>query len=196
MTQTEDKGSAAVVHAVAIKRGHVIKWRGQLWRVLDTQQTSFGKRGAYHQMKLANLDDGHVETERFSSSEEVEKAFLDSHAMQYLYQDGSNYVFMDPQTGEQVLVSEDVLKDALPYLAYNTQAQVQLHEGRAVAVELPPSVVLEVIKTEPAVRGDTATAVTKPAEVETGLVVKVPGHIKTGDRIEVDTRTGEFLGRA
>jgi len=185
-----------VARAVAIKRGHVIKWRGQLWRVMDTQQTFFGKRGAYHQMRLANLDDGHVETERFSSDQEVEKAFLESHAMQYLYQDANSYVFMDPQTGDQTHISEDVLEDALPYLAYNAEAQVQLHEGRAVAVELPPSVVLEVVKTEPAVRGDTATSVTKPAEVETGLVVKVPGHIKIGDRIEVDTRTGEFLGRA
>jgi elongation factor P len=116
--------------------------------------------------------------------------------MQYLYQDGPGYVFMDNKTGEQILIGPEVLADVLPYMAYNAEVQVQLNEGRAVSVELPPSVVLEVTKTEPAVRGDTATAVTKPAEVETGLVVKVPGHVKTGDRIQVDTRTGQFLGRA
>ncbi len=182
--------------AVQIKKGNVITWRDQLWRVVSTQQTFIGKRGAYFQMKLQNLDDGHVETERFSSDQDVEKAFLETRRMQYLYQDGPGYVFMDPGAGDQIHLGEQTLRDILPYLAYNAEVEVQLHEGKAISVELPASVVLEVTKTEPAVRGDTATAVTKPAEVETGLVVKVPGHIKTGDRIQVDTRTGEFLGRA
>lgn len=179
-----------------IKKGNVIKWRDQLWKVADTQQTFTGKRGAYFQIKLQSLDDGHVETERFNSGQDVEKAFVETRRMQYLYQDGHSYVFMDPVTGDQVLIGEAVLSSVLPYLAYNAEAEVQLHEGRAVSVELPASVVLEVTRTDPAVRGDTATAVTKPAEVETGLTVKVPGHVKTGDRIQVDTRTGEFLGRA
>ncbi|MHC4481804.1 MAG: elongation factor P [Planctomycetota bacterium] len=179
-----------------IKRGNVIKWRGQLWRVTETQQTFTGKRGAYFQMKLQSLDDGHVETERFNTSQEVEKAFVESRRMQYLYQDGPNYVFMNPDTGEQILIGEGILRDALSYLAYNAEVEVQLHEGRPVSLDMPASVALEVTKTEPAARGDTATAVTKPAETETGLVVKVPGHVKTGDRIQVDTRTGAFLGRA
>ncbi len=182
--------------AVQIKRGNVIKWRDRLWRVVDIQQTFIGKKGAYQQMKLQNLDDGHIETERFSSGENVEKAFLETRRMQYLYQDGAGYVFMDPSSGDQIHISGGLLEGVLPYLAYNAEAEVQLHEGRPVSVELPASAVLEVVKTEPAVRGDTATTVTKPAEVETGLVVKVPGHVKTGDRIQVDTRTGEFLGRA
>jgi len=185
-----------VARAGQIKRGHVIEWRGRLWKVTDTQQTFIGKRGAYIQMKLQSLDDGHVETERFSSDQEVSKAFLESVRMQYLYQDGTSYIFMDPATGDQVPIGEELLSDQLPYLAYNTEVQVQFHEGKAVSVELPASVVLEVTHTEPAVRGDTATAVTKPAQTETGLTVRVPGHIKTGDRIQVDTRTGEFLGRA
>ena len=185
-----------MARAGQIKRGHVIEWRGRLWKVTDTQQTFIGKRGAYIQMKLQNLADGHVETERFSSSQEVEKAFLEARRMQYLYQDGPGYVFMEPDSGDQVTLSREVLADVLPYLAYNVEADVQFHQGQAVCVNLPPSVVLEVTKAEPAVRGDTATAVTKPAEVETGLVVRVPGYIKNGDRIQVDTRTGEFLGRA
>lgn len=182
--------------ATQIKRGNVIKWREQLWRVVAVQQTFTGKHGAYYQMKLQNLEDGHVETQRFGTSDDVERAFVEARRMQYLYQDGPSYVFMDPTTGEQVHIGEPLLKDALPYLAYNAEVEVQFHQQRAVALELPASVELEVTRTDPAVRGDTATSVTKPAEVETGLVVKVPGHIKTGDRIQVDTRTGEFLGRA
>ena len=116
--------------------------------------------------------------------------------MEYLYPDVGSYVFMDPKTGDQVHISEGLLRDVLPYLAYNAGVDVQLHEGRPVSVELPTSVVLEVTKTEPAVRGDTATTVTKPAELETGLVVKVPGHIKTGDKVRVATEDGSYVERA
>lgn len=182
--------------AVHIKKGNVVVWREDLWRVTGTQQTFTGKRGAYHQIKLQSLSDGHVETQRFSSDDNIEKAFLETRRMQYLYQDGPSYVFMNPATGEQVHVGENVLEEALPYLAYNAVLEVQIHEGKAVAVDMAASVVLEVTQTDPAVRGDTATGVTKPATVETGLVVKVPGHVKTGDRIQVDTRSGEFMGRA
>ncbi len=190
------KERRSVVRAGQIKRGNVIKWRDQLWKVVDTQQTFVGKKGAYFQMKLQSMDGGRTVTERFNSGQQVEKAFLETRRVQYLYQDGSSYVFMDPGTGDQIHIPEDALGEALPYLAYNAQVEVRLHEGKTVSVELPASVVLEVTRTEPAVRGDTAATVTKPAEVETGLSVKVPGHIKVGDRIQVDTRTGQFLGRA
>ncbi len=182
--------------AVQIKKGHVIEWQDQLWKVVDIQQTFFGKRGAYFQMKLQNMADGHVEMGRFSSDQEMKKAYLETRRMQYLYQDGSSYVFMDPSTGDQVHMDEDTLSDALPYLAYNAEIEVQTHEGKPIAVELPSSVVLEVTQTDPAVRGDTATSVTKRAQLETGLTIKVPGHVKTGDKVQVDTRTGEFIGRA
>jgi len=185
-----------VPRAGQIKKGHVIEWRDQLWKVTDTQQTFIGKKGAYFQMKLQSMDDGHVETERFGSDQELKKAFVATRRMQYLYQDGNSYVFMDPNTGDQIHIHEDVLGAALPYLAYNAEVEVQSHEGRPISVALPSSVVLEVTQTDPAVRGDTATSVSKPAQVETGLSVKVPGHVKTGDKIQVDTRTGEFLGRA
>jgi elongation factor P len=185
-----------MARAVQIKKGNVINWRDALWKVVDTQQTFIGKKGAYIQMKLQNVSDGHVETNRFSSSEEVDRAFLTVRRLEYLYADGVSYVFMDPSTGDQVHVGGDVLEGVLPYLAYNAVAEVQFHESTPIAVELPASVVLEVTKADPAVRGDTATSVTKPAELETGLVVKVPGHVKKGDKVRVDTRTGEFLGRA
>ena len=182
--------------AVQIRRGNVIKFRDQLWRVTETQQTFTGKRSAYFQMRLRSLADGHVETERFNTDQNVEKAFLETRRMQYLYQDGNSYVFMEPNSGEQVHLGEALLEDVLPYLTYNAEVDVQFHEATPVAIEMPSSVVLEVTVTEPAVRGDTATGVTKPATVETGLVIRVPGHIKMGDKINVSTSTGEFQGRA
>ena len=185
-----------MIEAGAVRKGNVIQYEGGLWLVLDTQVTSTGKRGAYTQIKMQSLDDQHIETQRFSTSDKIEKAFLEKRRMTYLYQDGAQYVFMEPESGEQIHLSEDRLEDVIPYMAYNAEVEIDFHEGRAVTVELPPSVVLEVTKTEPAVRGDTATGVTKPAEVETGLTVKVPGHIRQGETIRVDTRTGEFLGRA
>jgi len=184
-----------VTRAVQIKNGNVIEWRDGLWKVVSSHQTFVGKRGAYMQMKLQSIDDGHIETHRFRSSDEVERAFVETRRMEYLYEDGVSYVFMEPKTGQQVHLGKAFLSEALPYLAYNTQVEVQFHGDRPVAVAMPPSVALEVIRTEPAVRGDTATAVTKPAQVETGLTVRVPGHITTGERIRVDTRSGQFLGR-
>ena len=184
------------MRAGEIRRGNAIKFRGGLWIVLDTRVAYVGKRGAYAQVKMQSLSDHHIETQRFSTSDDVEKAFLESRTLTYLYCDGAAYVFMDPDTGDQISVGEDRLKDALPYLAYNAEVDMKFCEGEPVQLELPSSVALEVTETDPAVRGDTATAVTKPATVETGTVVKVPGHIQQGEKIRVDTRTGEFLGRA
>jgi len=116
--------------------------------------------------------------------------------MTYLYQDGDSFVFMDPKNGDQISLSPSMLEDEAPYISYNSDVEIESYQGRPLRVNVPTSVVLEVTQTEPAVRGDTATSVTKPAELETGLVVKVPGHIKVGETIRVDTRTGEFLGRA
>ena len=184
------------MQAVDVKRGNVIKYEGELWQVLDTQQTFTGKRGAYIQFKLQRLKDDHIETKRFSSSEELEKVFLEQRKMQYLYQDRTDRVFMDLESGEQVSLDEEKLEDVLPYLAYNAEVQLSFCNGEAVSVALPPSVVLEVVKAEPAVRGNTATGVTKPVELETGLTIKVPAHVRQGDRVKVDTRTAEFIGRA
>jgi len=163
---------------------------------MGNEQVFSGKRGAYHQLKLQSVTDGHVEQNRFNSTDNVEKVSLDVRNMEYLYPDGNSYVFMDPQNGEQLHIPEDVIKDALPYLSYNIRLDICFHEDKPISVELPPSVVLEVTHTEPSTKGGTITAVPKPAELETGLVVKVPGHVKIGDRVQVDTRTGEFMGRA
>lgn len=174
----------------------MIEFRDTLWQVLDSQVTYVGKRGAYVQVKMQSLDDQHIETQRFSTSDSVERVFLESKTLTYLYGNPDSFVFMDPQTGDQVEVAAGKMADAASYLAYNAEVAIDLCKGKPVRVEMPASVVLEVTKTEPAVRGDTATAVTKPAELETGITVKVPGHIRQGEKIRVDTRTGEFLGRA
>ena len=185
-----------IIEAGDAKKGNVIEYENQLWVVLDTQVTYVGKKGAYTQIKMKNLEDNHIETQRFSTSDRIEKAFVETRRMTYLYEDTAGYVFMDPETGQQTHLDEGLLEDVLPYLAYNAEVEVEFYEDKPVGVDIPANVVLEVTKTEPAVKGDTATSVTKPAEVETGLTVQVPGHIKEGEKIKVDTRSGEFLGRA
>lgn len=185
-----------MIRAGEIRKGNVIEFRDALWQALDTQITYVGKRGAYVQVKMQNLDDQHIETQRFSTSDNVERAFLESKTMTYLYGNPDSFVFMDPETGDQVEVDASKMEDVASYLAHNAEVAIRFCKGRPVRIEVPASVVLEVTKTEPALRGDTATGVTKPAEVETGITVKVPGHIRQGEKIRVDTRTGEFLGRA
>ncbi len=185
-----------MIQAGDIRKGNVIRLEEVLWLVVDTQVTYVGKRGAYIQVKMKNLQDQHIETRRFSTSESVEKAFLESRKMVYLYRDAEHFVFMNPETGEQTPIHEDDIKAVAPYLAYDEEVDMEFCNGRPVRVQVAPSVALEVSRTEPAVRGNTATGVTKPAELETGLRVKVPGHIQQGEKIRVDTRTGEFLGRA
>lgn len=185
-----------MIRAGEVRKGNAIEFRDGLWVVLDTHVTYVGKKGAYVQIKMQNLDDQHIETQRFSTSDTVEKAFLESKTMTYLYSDGNNFVFMDPETGEQVELDPAKTEGVSDYLAYNSEVEMRFCKGKTVQVELPPSVVLEVTKTEPAVRGDTATGVTKPAELETGITLKVPGHIVQGEKVRVDTRTGEFQGRA
>jgi elongation factor P len=185
-----------MIQAGNVRKGNVINYKDSLWVIIDTQEAHVGKRGKYAQLKMKNLDDGHIETQRFSTSDKIEKAFLETKQMTYLYEDTAGYVFMDPETGQQVHLGEEILSDMLPYLAYNITLDISFYQGTPVAIEKPANVTLEVVKTEPAVRGNTATNVTKPAEVETGLTVKVPGHIRKGDKIRVDTRTGEFMERA
>ena len=185
----------AVIEAGSVRNGNVIEYEDELWVVLDTQQTFVGKKGAYVQIKMKSLEDGHIGTQRFSTSDKVEKAYVESKRMTYLYEDTAGHVFMHPETGEQVTIGRDMLEDVLPYLAYNAEVEVEFHGDRALTVELPPSVVLEVTNTEPAVKGDTATNVTKPAYLENGYEIQVPLFLNEGDIVRIDTRTGEYSER-
>lgn len=179
-----------------IKKGTMIKLDGELYTVVDFQHLTPGNKPAMIQAKLKSLRKGNVITNRFRSTETVEDVYMDHREMEYLYNDGKDYCFMDSATLEQLFVAKEVLGDAVNYMPHNCSVRLTFYEGNPVAVELPSAVTLKVTETSPGVKGDTVTNVFKPATLETGLVIKVPLFINTGDVIKVDTRTGEFLSRA
>ncbi|MDR4509129.1 MAG: elongation factor P [Candidatus Brocadiaceae bacterium] len=184
-----------MISATEIKRGIVIKYDGELYQVVDFQHVTPGNWRGMVQAKLKHMKQGNVVQKRFRSTEKLEDIFLEHRTMEYLYKDGENYCFMDIENYEQVLLPEEAVKDAIPYMALNSQAKIAFYEDRALSVELPTSVTLKIVETDPGMKGDTVVNVYKPATLETGLVVKVPLFINTGEIIKVDTRSGEFLGR-
>lgn len=185
-----------MVNMNQFRRGMVIEIEGRIWRILEFQHVKPGKGGAFMRTKLKNLDTGAVQDRTFREKEDYPEVVLESREMELLYHDAEGYHFMDQETYEQITLSADDLGDAVKYLRDHDTIQVSTHQGRPVGVELPASVTLRVEYTEPAVKGDTATGATKPARLETGLEVKVPLFIEEGEQVRVDTRTGEFLGRA
>lgn len=182
--------------ATQIRVANVLQLDGELFRVTATNHVTPGKGMAHVQVKLKNLQTGNNKETRYGSSDKVEKVDVITVKMDYSYQDGSDYVFMDVQTYEQTSINEEFLGEAKTYLVPNTTVDVQTCEGRVVGVDLPKVVEMEVTEAPPEVKGATATAQTKPATLETGLVVTVPAFVVTGDRIRVDTSTGKYLERA
>ncbi|MBN1422346.1 MAG: elongation factor P [Planctomycetes bacterium] len=183
------------VPATNIRKGQVILHEGALWIVVEAEARHQQMRRGALQTKLKNLRTGDTMIVRFRSSDKVEFAFLDKVTCEYLYQQGDHYVFMDVQNYEQYHLSADLVGDLMHYVKPNTQIQVTFYEGHPLTVELPSAVVLEITETEPGFRGNTATNVYKSATVETGLEVKVPLHINKGDRIKINTESGEFVER-
>jgi elongation factor P len=179
-----------------LRRGYAIEYEGDLNVVTELLHLTPGNWRAYFQIKLKNMRTGRVVQRRFSPSDDVEVVTLEPRDMEYLYIQGQQHVFMDLESYEQVLIDTDQIADALPYIKLNSTVAVTFANGKPVSVDLPTSVVLEVTETEPGARGDTVSNVRKPAKLETGLEVKVPFHISKGDKIKVDTRTGEFIERA
>ncbi len=179
-----------------LKNGMVLKLDGQLWTVVEFQHVKPGKGGAFVRTKLKNVLSGKVVDKTFNAGVKVETATVDKRAMQYLYRDGEDFVFMDMQSYDQLHVPSDTVGDAASFMLENQEAVIGLHEGSALFVELPASVVLTVDYTEPGLQGDRSTGGTKPATVETGYTVAVPLFITTGEKIKVDTRDGSYLGRA
>ena len=177
------------------KNGMAIELNGEIFIILEFQHVKPGKGQAFVRTKLKNLKTGAVISKNFRAGEEVQEAFLDRREMEYLYSDGENYYFMDSQTYEQLALSEEVVGEAAKFLKENTRAVVLFHEGKPVSFELPIFVELEVVRTEPGVKGDTVSGGTKPAELETGAVSQVPLFIKEGDVVKVDTRTGSYVTR-
>ena len=179
-----------------IKRGMTIELDGRVWQILEFQHIKMGRGSAQVRLKLRDIRRGDTVERVFQAGERFPRARLDHREVQFLYRDGASYHFMDTRTYDQFALSEDQLGDAAPYLTENQTVQLVEYEGDPIGVDLPASVVLRITRTEPGVRGDTATGALKKATLETGLVVSVPLFVNAGERIKVDTRTGEYLERA
>ena len=179
-----------------IRNGVVLSIDGQLWNVIEFQHVKPGKGGAFVRTKLRNLRSGSVLERTFNAGIRVEQAILDKRDMQFLYRDGDDYVFMDTESYDQMTVAPAALGDAADYLVENAVAILALFNGEIVSVEIPASVELTITETEPGVQGDRVSGARKPATLETGLVVQVPLFVEPGEKIKVDTRTGEYLARA
>jgi len=178
-----------------LKNGMVLNLDGQLWSVVEFQHVKPGKGGAFVRTKLKHVLSGKVVDKTFNAGVKVETATVDKREMTYLYQDGTDYVFMDAETYDQISLSAEVVGDAAKYMLENQNAIVGLHDGTPLYVELPASVELVIQHTEPGLQGDRATGGTKPATLETGAEIQVPLFINTGDKVKVDTRDGRYLGR-
>jgi elongation factor P len=169
---------------------------GQLFQVLDRDLNTPGNWRAILTLKLKNLKTGNVVPQRVQPEDKVEQAYLDKRDMQYIYQDGDGYVFMDNETFDQVTLPREMIEEMMLFLKEGNKAQVILYEGKPLSLELPPQVDLEVTETEPSMKGATAQAQYKAATMETGLRVQVPPFIGVGEILKIDTQTGEYLSRA
>jgi elongation factor P len=179
-----------------LKTGLTLELDNGLWSVVEFLHVKPGKGAAFVRSKLKNVITGQVVEKTFRAGEKVAKAMLDRREMQYLYQEGSEYVLMDTENYEQLQVSKDTIGDGVKYLKENMNVQVMMHEGKIIGVDIPTHVILEVVDTPPSEKGNTAQGGTKPATLETGAVVNVPFFISNGDKIRVDTRSNEYLDRA
>jgi elongation factor P len=178
-----------------LKNGLVLNLDGQLWSVVNFQHVKPGKGGAFVRTTLKNVLSGKVVDKTFNAGTKVDTATVDRRDMTYLYADGTDFVFMDADTYEQITVSGTTVGDAAKYLLDNQNALVALHEGTPLYVELPTSVELVISHTDPGLQGDRSTGGTKPATLETGAEIQVPLFVSTGEKVKVDTRDGRYLGR-
>lgn len=169
---------------------------GQLYRVLDFQHVKPGKGAAFVRSKLRNLRNGNVTEKTFRAGEKVEKAMVETRKMQYLYAQGDSHVFMDLESYEQTELASSQIEDELQYLLENMEVYIQSYQGEMLGIELPNTVTLEVTATEPGIKGDTASGGSKPATLETGLVVQVPFFVNEGDKVIINTSDGSYVSRA
>ena len=179
-----------------LKTGLTLQLDNGLWSVIEFLHVKPGKGAAFVRSKLKNVETGQVVEKTFRAGEKVAKAMLDRRERQYLYKEGAEYVMMDNESYEQLQITEAQIGDGIKYLKENMIVQVLLHDTKIIGVDIPAHVVLEVVDTPPAEKGNTAQGGTKPAKLETGAVVNVPFFISNGDQIRVDTRTNEYLDRA
>ncbi len=185
-----------MINATQIRKGMIIKLEGNLYKVLESIHITPGRWKAMVQTKLRNLKDQSLLDYRFRSEDRVEQAFLEEVEMEFLFRSGEDAVFMNLENYEQIRLSSDVLGDAVKYLVPNIVFTIEMHEGKPVGVRPPLTVDLKVVKTEPYLKGATQSASSKPATMETGLVVTVPQFIKEGDIVRIDTREDKYVERA
>ena len=178
------------------RKGMIFEMEGKPMLVVDFQHVKPGKGAAFVRTKYKNVMTGAVREEAFNPTAKFEQVAVERKDAEYSYNDGDLYYFMDPETYDMTPLNQDVLGDAFRFMKENTPCKLVSYKGNVFTVEVPNFMDLEVTETEPGVRGDTATNVTKPATLETGAEVKVPLFINTGDKIQIDTRTGEYIGRS
>src|SRR6266540_3036687 len=187
----------AKVLATEIRVGHLLEWEKRIWRVIKCYHVHVGGRGgAFMQVEMKDIESGTKTNQRFRTEDKIERAFVDPREMQFLYQDGDSYIFMDKENYEQLSLPADFLEGQAGYLLPNIDVQINFYNSRPIGVEIPPSVVLTVVDTEPDIRNATATNTFKPAKMETGITVQVPPLINKGEKIKVDTNEGKYLERA
>jgi len=185
----------ASIAATRLKKGMLIKMDNDLFRVLDTQHVTPGNLRGFVRVKMRNIRSGVLADNRFRSEDTIERAILDEREMQYLYQDGDDFYFMDTASYDQIHISSEALGDSVNYLKAEMTISVEFYGSEPVGIELPQTVDLKVTDTAPGIKGATASHQNKPATLETGVVVNVPPFINTGDMIRVNTETGEYLSR-
>jgi elongation factor P len=192
----EENVSAMAIPATQMRPGMVIKHNGELCSVFSVEHRTPGNLRAFIQAKLRNLRTGAMFEHRFRSGDAIDKITVDQTKMEYLYSEGEHYTFMNMDNYEQLVLGKDILGDAVDYLTTNLQITVEFFDNKPVGIELPQTVELTVVETEPGLKSATASSVTKPAKTETGLVVYVPPFINEGEKIRVDTSEGAYLSRA
>lgn len=185
-----------MITAGDFRKGITFEMNGQPYVVLDFQHVKPGKGNAFVRTKYKNIYTGAIREDAFNPDDKFPKAHIETKKMQYLYNDGELYYFMDPETYDQLPLNQEQVEDAMKFLKENDEATIKFYNNEPFLVEAPNFVDLEIIETEPGVKGDTATNVTKAATVETGAVIQVPIFINEGEIVQIDTRTGEYLGRS
>ena len=184
------------VIASSVRKGNVLEKDGKLYLVITAENIHPGKGTPVTHLEMRRISDGVKTVERLRTTDSIEKAFVEHQNFQYLYQDGEQYVFMNPVTFDQLHVGSDVVGDAAPYLTENMDVQLQLFEGNAISIEIPQRATFEIVDTEPVVRGQTASSSYKPAIVEGGIRVMVPPHIAVGTKLVINTEDGSYMERA
>ncbi|MDD3109149.1 MAG: elongation factor P [Eubacteriales bacterium] len=185
-----------MITAGDFRKGITIEWDGGVWNIVDFQHVKPGKGAAFVRTKIKNVMTGAVVERTFNPTDKMPRAIIESKEMQYLYNDGSLYYFMDPETFEQMPLNHDQVEEAIRFVKENTNVTIKFFKGNAFSVEAPNFVDLEVTQTEPGFAGNTASNTYKPATIETGITLMVPLFINIGDIIKIDTRSGEYLSRA